>query len=85
MLERSASANFFLLATKLGCKQRWQKYARLILSQDAIFSVGNYLKAHGYILNNNEKIKEAIWSYNNSDVYVDTVIGAAEKMKPITK
>ncbi len=57
----------------------------LFSPQDAIFSVGNYLKAHGYKLHNNEKIKEAIWSYNNSNVYVDTVIGAAEKMKPITR
>ena len=63
-----------------GCAKRWQKHVQTYsLLKDAIFSAGNYLKAHGYILNNNEKIKEEFGLYNNSDVYVDTVIELPKK------
>ena len=55
----------------------------LFAAQDAIYSVANYLKAHGYKYGDEEAIKHSIWSYNHSDVYVDTVLGAARKMKKI--
>lgn len=52
--------------------------ANLFWAPDAIHSVANYLKAHGYDKNaakaRNDK---AIWHYNHSAVYVDTVRAVA--------
>ena len=48
---------------------------------DAIYSVGNYLKAHGWKFGLTEKRKEKIiWKYNHSKRYVDTVLLAARKI-----
>ena len=51
---------------------------------DAILSVANYLKAHGYkkkLGMQHQANREAVFEYNNSDVYVDTVLGVAEGLK----
>jgi len=53
----------------------------LFWEPDAIYSVGNYLKAHGYKQPaGSEESKKAIFAYNNSDVYVDTVLAVAGKI-----
>lgn len=54
----------------------------LFLVPDAIYSTANYLKAHGWkkglYLESN---KDVLYSYNNSDVYVETVLNIAKKIK----
>ncbi len=49
---------------------------------DAIFSVGRYLKEHGWspALSDKEK-KRVLWSYNRSRAYVDTVMQVAELIR----
>jgi membrane-bound lytic murein transglycosylase B len=52
----------------------------LFEKKDAIFSVGNYLKNAGNWkpgLTNSEK-RNAIWAYNKSDPYIDTVLKIAD-------
>lgn len=48
--------------------------------EDAIFSVGNYLKKNGWENNEDGRYK-AIFHYNNSKDYVNSVITLAEKIK----
>lgn len=41
---------------------------------DAIYSVANYLSHHGWIRNaSSEAKRQAIWAYNHSNPYIDTV------------
>jgi len=49
---------------------------------DAIMSVANFLKEHGWRpgLTDDEK-RAVIWHYNHSSVYVDTVLAVAAKLK----
>jgi membrane-bound lytic murein transglycosylase B len=49
---------------------------------DAVYSVGNYLRAFGWRDNPPlEKRRTAIRRYNNSDLYVDTVLAAAARLR----
>lgn len=58
------------------------KRPNLYWEPDAIHSVANYLKAHGYRIGAAKRQrKRAVWFYNNSDVYVDTVFGVAHYVK----
>ena len=57
--------------------ERW-----LTSKEDAIFSIGNYLKSHGW--NKNlplEKKKKILWYYNHSKPYIETVLLIAQKIK----
>lgn len=47
--------------------------------EDAIFSVGNYLKTNGWGDTYDEK-RAAVWHYNNSSAYVDAVFRLAENI-----
>lgn len=49
--------------------------------RDAIFSVANYLKVHGWNNNSKEAQKKAIFAYNNSTSYVNAVLMLADKIK----
>ena len=56
----------------------------LFWEPDAIFSIGRYLSKHGYRAGKtllSQRNKKAVRAYNNSDVYVDIVLGAAERIK----
>jgi len=54
----------------------------LLNKEEAIFSIGNYLKSHGWKKNmTNEKKKQVIWHYNRSEPYVETVLQIAKKLK----
>jgi len=54
----------------------------LFLFPDAIYSTANYLKAQGWKKGLHHKSNlNVIWAYNNSDVYVDTIIKVAKKVK----
>lgn len=49
---------------------------------DVIVSVSNYLKAHGWKKGQaEEKNRKAVWAYNHSRVYVDTILEIADKLK----
>ncbi len=49
--------------------------------EDAIFSVANYLRVHGWDEARTESEKEdVIWTYNHSRPYVGAILGAAREM-----
>ncbi|BEQ14983.1 lytic murein transglycosylase [Desulfoferula mesophila] len=54
----------------------------LLDPQDAIHSVANYLKAHGWRPGLSYKAKlKVVLTYNNSKPYANTVLGLAEKLR----
>lgn len=56
----------------------------LYLIPDAVYSVANYLKAHGWKKGlHHVSNRQVIRKYNNSRLYVDAVLGVAEKMNRI--
>jgi len=51
----------------------------LFFEPDAIHSIANYLKGHGYQRGlQREENRKAIFAYNHSNVYVNVVLGVAE-------
>jgi membrane-bound lytic murein transglycosylase B len=55
--------------------------AWLLNKEEAIFSIGNYLKSHGWKKNlPTEKKKRILWAYNRSEPYGTTVLQVAEKL-----
>lgn len=50
---------------------------------DAIHSVANYLKAAGYVRGNNRRVKRALFNYNNSTPYVNSIMGLAARVKKL--
>jgi len=49
--------------------------------QDAVFSVANYLRHFGWRPGiDNDTKREAIWNYNRSDAYIDTVLRVSEML-----
>jgi membrane-bound lytic murein transglycosylase B len=55
----------------------------LLSKEEAIFSIGNYLKSHGWKKNlSMEKKKRILWSYNQSEPYAETVLRIARKITP---
>jgi membrane-bound lytic murein transglycosylase B len=54
----------------------------LLSREEAIFSIGNYLKSHGWQKNLPlQKKKRILWAYNRSEPYVETVLQVAQKLK----
>jgi membrane-bound lytic murein transglycosylase B len=54
----------------------------LLNKEEAIFSIGNYLRSHGWKKNLSlAKKKRLLWHYNNSEPYIETVIKIAQKIK----
>lgn len=50
--------------------------------QDALFSVANYLRCHGWKCKmSKNRQRKIIMSYNHSDIYANTVLRVAEKLK----
>jgi len=55
----------------------------LLSKEEAIFSIGNFLKSHGWKKNlPGEKKKRILLSYNRSTPYVETVLQIAKKITP---
>jgi len=54
----------------------------LLNKEEAIFSIGNYLKSHGWKQNLPiEKRRKVLWYYNHSEPYVETILQIAQKIK----
>ncbi len=55
----------------------------LFADKDAIHSVANYLRGHGWRTDQSEEERRAaIYSYNHSNLYVMAVLAVAERLKP---
>lgn len=69
---------------KFALRAKGRGAPNLFWEPDAIYSIGNYLRGHGYKSKpGSPASREAIFAYNRSDVYVDTVLGVAKKIKAI--
>jgi membrane-bound lytic murein transglycosylase B len=55
--------------------------ADLFNSDDAIFSVANYLAKHKWNSASEKQQRKAVWSYNNSNDYVDAVLKLSELVR----
>jgi membrane-bound lytic murein transglycosylase B len=54
----------------------------LLNKEEAISSIGNYLKSHGWKKKMSiEKKKQVLWYYNHSESYVETILQLAQKIK----
>jgi len=54
----------------------------LLDKEAAIFSIGNYLKSHGWKKGLTiEKKRRVLWYYNHSEPYVETIFRIAQKIK----
>jgi membrane-bound lytic murein transglycosylase B len=54
----------------------------LLNKEEAILSIGNYLKSHGWKKKmTTEKKRKILWYYNHSEPYVETVLRLAQKVK----
>jgi len=54
----------------------------LLNKEGAIFSIGNYLKSHGWKKKLSiDKKREVLWRYNHSDPYVETILQIAQQIK----
>ena len=70
----------FLPTSLLRCGQDGDQDGRvnLFCFEDAIFSIANYLQKAGFRLRQKNTWSRAIFSYNNSDAYVETVLTLAQ-------
>lgn len=54
----------------------------LLSREEAIFSIGNYLKSHGWKKNLSiKKKKQILWYYNRSKPYIETILQLAQKIR----
>jgi membrane-bound lytic murein transglycosylase B len=54
----------------------------LLNKEEAISSIGNYLKSHGWKKKLSiDKKREVLWRYNHSDPYVETILQIAQQIK----
>ena len=54
----------------------------LLNKEEAIFSIGNYLKSHGWKKKmTTDKKRNILWYYNHSEPYVETILQLARKIK----
>ena len=53
----------------------------LLSKEEAIFSIGNYLKTQGWKRNlREERKRRLLWTYNHSEPYIDTVLEIAKRI-----
>jgi len=54
----------------------------LLNKEEAIFSIGNYLKSHGWKGKMTvEKKRKILWYYNHSEPYVETILQISQKLR----
>ncbi|MBD3166500.1 hypothetical protein GF324_07875 [bacterium] len=58
-------------------------YVDLYLLDDAVASIAHYLKVHGYHKDNQARRRKAVYRYNHSNDYVDTVLHIADRVREI--
>ena len=70
-------SSYLTYAVSKNSLERW-----ILNKEEAIFSIGNYLKSHGWKkdLSMNQK-KQILYRYNQSDPYVETILQVAQKIK----
>jgi membrane-bound lytic murein transglycosylase B len=57
-------------------------HINLFSEDDALYSVANYLRAHGWTCGISAKRQyRVILAYNHSNIYANTVLGVAGKLK----
>jgi membrane-bound lytic murein transglycosylase B len=73
----------FIPSTYLAYAVSKKSFGRWLLSkEEAIFSIGNYLKSHGWKKNLSiKKRKQILWYYNRSEPYIETILQLAQKIK----
>ncbi len=70
-------SSYLTYAIRKNSFERW-----LLSKEEAIFSIGNYLKCNGWEKGLPTKKKQQIlWSYNRSEPYVETILQVAQKIK----
>lgn len=71
---------------KWGCDGDQSNTVNLFYMPDAITSVVNYLKAHGWKRGlSHASNKKVLWYYNRNEVYVETVLQIAQQLRKITE
>lgn len=54
----------------------------LLSKEDSIFSIGNYLRSHGWRKNLSQDAKrKLLWYYNHSEPYIETIIQLSQRMR----
>ena len=73
----------FIPSSYLAYAVREKNFEKWLASrEEAIFSIGNYLKSHGWRKNLPIKRKKQIlWYYNRSEPYVETILQVAQKIR----
>jgi membrane-bound lytic murein transglycosylase B len=73
----------FIPSSYLSYAFNQESFERWLLSKEAaIFSIGNYLKSHGWRKGFPiERKKQILWYYNHSQFYVETILQLAERMR----
>ena len=69
-------SSYLIFAQSNNGLEKW-----LLNKEEAIFSIGNYLKSHGWKQNLPiEKKRKGLWYYNHSEPYVETILQIAQKL-----
>jgi membrane-bound lytic murein transglycosylase B len=73
----------FIPSSYLAYALNQKSFEHWLLSKEAaIFSIGNYLKSHGWKKGlTAEKQRKVLWYYNHSEPYVQTILQLAQKIK----
>ncbi len=71
-------------ALKLGADGDGDGKVDLFSLDDAVHSIARYLKANGWRNGNKYAAarRKAVWHYNHSDIYVNTVLATADMVRP---
>lgn len=73
----------FIPSSYLAYAQSNKSFENWLLSkEEAIFSIGNYLRVHGWRKNLPvEKKKRVLWYYNHSEPYIETILQVAKRIR----
>jgi membrane-bound lytic murein transglycosylase B len=72
----------FIPSSYLAYAMNKRSFEHWLLSKEAaVFSIGNYLKSHGWKKNLPiKKRRQVLWYYNHSEPYVETILQLAQKI-----
>lgn len=73
----------FMPSSYLAYAQSKKSFEKWLFSkEEAIFSIGNYLRTHGWKKNLTlEKKRRILWYYNHSEPYIETILQVAKEMR----